>query len=174
MMQVLRLLFSPFGRLQPQGFVCAAIAVYAAGVASQWLTAPNLAARGGLYLFAIAQAALIWAWYALHAKRLRDAGHGPGLAAAASALYALAVVLLLILAFAFFPTSNGATDVNATSALGLILLLSIMASLSGSASYDFGQLIVALLTVLAFMPVVVALAVTLWAATRPSAKAPLA
>src|SRR5271169_3785519 len=169
-MRALRFLFSPFGRLGPQAFAVAVIAVYAAGAASQWLTVPGVVARNGLWPFVLAQAVLIWVWFALHAKRLRDASRSTGLAAGAALLYALAVVLLLIVATAFFTTSpSAATGANPTGALGLILLLSIVASLAGSSSYDLGWFVVVILIALAFMPVVVAVAVTLWAATRPSA-----
>jgi uncharacterized membrane protein YhaH (DUF805 family) len=169
-MQALRFLFSPSGRLGPQAFAVAVIAVYAAGAASQWLTVPGVIARNGLWPFVLAQAVLIWVWFALHAKRLRDADRSTGLAAGAALLYALAVVLLLIVATAFFTTSpSAATGANPTGALGLILLLSIVASLAGSSSYDLGWFVVVILMALAFLPVVVAVAVTLWAATRPSA-----
>jgi uncharacterized membrane protein YhaH (DUF805 family) len=169
-MQALRFLFSPSGRLGPQAFAVAVIAVYAAGAVSQWLTAPGVVARNGLWPFVLAQAVLIWVWFALHAKRLRDADRSTGLAAGAALLYALAVVLLLIVATAFFTTSpSAATGANPTGALGLILLLSIVASLAGSSSYDLGWFVVVILIALAFLPVVVAVAVTLWAATRPSA-----
>jgi len=69
-MRTLRLLFSPSGRLGRQAFVFAAIGVYAAGVASQWLTAPGIITRGGIWPFAIVQVVLIWIWLALHAKRI--------------------------------------------------------------------------------------------------------
>jgi uncharacterized membrane protein YhaH (DUF805 family) len=174
-MQALRFLFSPSGRMPAGPFVFAAIAVYVAGAASQVLTRPEVAARGGLWLFGATQAVLIWIWFALHAKRLRDADRAIGLAAGVSLLYALSIVLLLIVAFAFFATSSGATtDANATSGLGLILLVAIIASLSGSNNYDFAWVMAAILTILAFLPVILALAVTLWAATRPSAKGPAA
>jgi uncharacterized membrane protein YhaH (DUF805 family) len=168
-MQALRFLFSPSGRLGPQAFAVAVIVVYVAGAASQWLTVPGVVARNGLWPFVLAQAVLIWVWFALHAKRLRDAGRSTGLAAAAGLLYALAVVLLLIVATAFFSTSPSAmSSANPTGALGLILLLSIVAALAGSASYDVGWFVVVILMALAFLPIVVAVAVTLWAATRPS------
>lgn len=169
-MQALRFLFSPSGRLGPQAFVVAATVVYAAAAASQWLTVPSVVARNGLWPFALAQTVLIWVWFALHAKRLRDAGRSTGLAAGAGLLYALSVVLLLIVATAFFSTSPSAmTGANPTGALGLILLLSIIAALAGSASYDVGWFVVVILMVMAFLPIIVAVAVTLWAATRPSA-----
>jgi hypothetical protein len=170
-MQTLRFLFSPSGRLRPQAFAFAAISVYVAGVASHLLTTPDVVTRGGLWPFAAVQALLTWIWFALHAKRLRDADRAVGLAAGVSLLYALSVVLLLIVAAAFFNTSTDSmADANATSALGLILLLAIVATLSDSSNFDFGWFVVAILTAVALVPVFVALFVTLWAATRPSAQ----
>ena len=168
-MQALRFLFSPSGRLGPQAFAVAVIVVYAAGAASQWLTVPGVVARNGLLPFVLAQAVLIWVWFALHAKRLRDADRPTGLAVGAALLYALSVVLLLIVATAFFSTSPSAMPgANPTGAVGLILLLSVIAALAGSASYDVGWFVVVILMALAFLPIIVAVAVTLWAATRPS------
>jgi uncharacterized membrane protein YhaH (DUF805 family) len=168
-MQALRFLFSPSGRLAPQAFLIAAIAVYAAGAAAQYLTTPNILALSGLWSFAAAQAVLIWIWYALHARRLHDAGRSIGLAAGAAALYALSVVLLLIVATGFFATSAaGTTEPNEPGAL-VILLVSVIAALAQSGSHDVGWFIVTALITLAFLPVIVALAVTLWAATRPRA-----
>jgi len=170
-MQALRFLFSPSGRLRPRPFVLAAIVVYLAGLAAQWLTSPQMLVYG-VWPFVLAQAVLIWVWFVLHAKRLRDADRSVGLALGASLLYALAVVLLLIVATAFFSTSPSAiTGANPTGALGLILLLSIIAALADSSSYDVGWFVVAILMAVAFLPIVVAVAVTLWAATRPSARA---
>ena len=174
-MRALHFLFSPSGRLRPQDFGIAAAAVYAAGLASQWLTRPDALAHGGLWLFAAVQAALIWIWFALHAKRLHDADRASGPAAAVAVLYAISIVLLVIVAAAFFNVSSATlTDANTTSALGLILLLSVIATLSGPHNHDFGEFLVVVLTVLAFLPIVLALAVTLWAATRPSSTEPSA
>ncbi len=172
-MQALRFLFSPSGRLRPRAFGFCAAAVYAAGVASQRLTVPDVIAWGGLWPFAIVQALLIWIWFSLHAKRLRDAGRTIGLAAGVSVLYALSVVLLLIVAAAFFNTAAvAATDANAASALGLVLLVSIVAILVGSPHYDFAWLMAAILTATGLLPVIVALVFTLWVATRPSSEKP--
>jgi uncharacterized membrane protein YhaH (DUF805 family) len=168
-MQALRTIFSPSGRLSPQAFVVAAVAVYAAGVAAQWLTIPEILVRAGIWPFAIAQALLIWIWYALHAKRLRDAGRSADFAAGAALLYALSIVLLLIVATSFFkPHDGGTIDPNATAALNLILLVSVIAALAHTSGQDIGALIVTILVILAFLPVIVAVAVTLWAATRQS------
>jgi uncharacterized membrane protein YhaH (DUF805 family) len=164
------LLFSPSGRLAPQPFIYGAVAIYLFGAASQLLTRPDLMLRGGLWLFAASQAILIWTWFALHAKRLRDAGAPTGLAAGVSLLYALSVVLLLIIGAAFFDTSaaSAGLDANATSALGLILLIAIFTILSGGGAYDLTWVVVAILALLAFLPIIAALTLSLWAATRPS------
>jgi hypothetical protein len=168
-MQVLRFLFSPAGWLSPQPFILTAAAVYAAGVASQWLTVPEVIDRAGLWPFVAVQAALIWIWFALHAKRLRDAGRGLGLAAGVALLYTLSVVLLIIVAVAFFSTVQG-PDANAAGATGLILFVWIIALLLGSPHYDLSWLMAAILTTLALAPVIVAVVFTIWAATRPSAR----
>ena len=125
--------------------------------------------RAGLWPFTIAQAVLIWVWFTLHAKRLRDAGRAVGPAAGVSLLYALSVVLLLIVAASFYNTLAGeVTDANTASALGLILLVSIIAILLGSPHYDVGWLMVTILTLLALVPVILAVVFTVWAATQPS------
>ena len=168
-MQAVRFLFSPKGRLAPPPFALAVIAVYLFGLASQLLTTPDVIARAGLWPFAAVQAVLIWVWFVLHARRLHDAGQPSGLAAGVSLLYVLSIVLLLILADGFFNTGGSAmADPNATSALGLIMALYIMATLLGSIHYDLAWIMVVVLLLMAFLPVIVALGFTLWTATRPS------
>ncbi len=167
-MWTLRLLFSPSGRLSRQAFVFAAIGVYAAGVVSQWLTAPGIMARSGVWPFAIAQVVLIWIWFSLHAKRLHDADRSAGIAAAAAIVYLLAVMLLLFLLGTLFgDVSTQTQDANATSALTLILFIWIVAILSGAPGADLYWLGV-LVLVAAASPIIFTVAVTLWAATRPS------
>jgi len=171
-MQTLRFLFSPTGRLKPRAFVFAAIVVYALGVAAQWLTMPDILLRAGIWPFAVAQALLVWAWYVLHARRLHDAGRPVDLAAGAALLYGLSIVLLLIVTIGYFKPYAGVVDPNATAALNIILLIMVVSALTQSASHDVGALIVTVLMVLALLPVIVAVAVTLWAATRPSGAEP--
>jgi uncharacterized membrane protein YhaH (DUF805 family) len=169
-MQALHFLFSPSGRLRPQLFVWAVIVIYIAGLAAQWLTAPYVLKRIGIAPFAIAQILLIWMWFALHAKRLRDGGRRIGLAVGASVLYALGIVLLLVLGAGFIDLGPGGDWGPAGStALGLIVLLSVIGILLHTANYDLIWPVVAgFLTVMALLPPIVALAVTVWAATRPS------
>jgi uncharacterized membrane protein YhaH (DUF805 family) len=165
----LRSFLSPSGRLSPQSFLIAVVVVYLVAVASQALTLRDVIKAAGLWPFLAAQLALIWIWYALHAKRLRDAGKPVGIAVAVSVLYVLSVVLLVIVAGAFYGSLAGesAVDPNATGALNLILFVSVVAMLSGAARDSLAWLIVAVLLLIAYAPIVLALATTVWAATRP-------
>jgi hypothetical protein len=148
----------------------AVIVVYIAGVAAQWLTAPEVFARLGLWPFGVAQAVLIWLWFVLHAKRLHDAGHAASLAAGASVLYALGIVLLLVIGSSFLDKGPiEAWGATGSSALGLLVLISVIGTLLNSTHYDVTWLFVAAFTAMALLPPFVAIMVTLWAATRPSA-----
>jgi uncharacterized membrane protein YhaH (DUF805 family) len=168
-MQATSFLFSPNGRLRPAPFIYGAAAVYLAGLASHLLTTPHVITRAGLWPFVAGQILLIWIWFALHSKRLHDAGRGNGLAVGVAVLYALSVLLLLIVADSFFNTSDGPMmDANATGALGLILVLYIISALAGSTQYDLAWVVVAILTLMALVPVIAALGLTLWSANQPS------
>jgi uncharacterized membrane protein YhaH (DUF805 family) len=167
-MRALRFLFSPAGRLSPQAFLVAAGVVYVAGVAAQSLTMPGVIDRAGLWPFVAVQALLVWIWFSLHARRLHDAGRGAGLAAGVGLLYVLSVALLIVLAASFFNPADGeVADAGTASALGLILLAAILAVLLGSPHYDLAWLMVAMLTVMALLPIIVAVVFTLWAAKLP-------
>jgi uncharacterized membrane protein YhaH (DUF805 family) len=168
-MQALRFIFSPTGRLSPRPFLIAAVAVYLAGAASQWLTLPDVMARAGLWAFVAAQILLTWIWCALHVKRLRDAGRSVNLPVAIALLYALSVALLVIVAVAFVNTASAESlEYNRATALGLILFVSVIVVLLGSPQYDVTWLMVTALTAAALLPVILAIICTLWAATRPS------
>jgi uncharacterized membrane protein YhaH (DUF805 family) len=165
---------SPSGRLRPQPFLIAIVAVYIAGALSHWLTVPDVIARLGLWAFAAAQAVLTWLWFVLHAKRLHDAGRGEGLAIAVVLLYVLSLILLLLLATNFFAGSEAGSlgGSSATSALELVLLLYIVMTLAGPAQYDLTWIVVVILAMFAFVPVLVALLFTLWTATRTGSAKP--
>ena len=156
-MQTLRLIFSPSGRLAPQAFIVAAILVYLVGIASHLLTGSSVVLHAGLWPFLFVQALLIWIWFAAHAKRLHDADRTAGLAAGVAILYALSIALLVIVAASFYGALAGQmpyADANTASALGLILLVSIIAILLGAPHYDLAWLVVAILLLIALVPVV--------------------
>jgi len=166
-MNPIRLLFSPSGRLSPRAFVWTIIVVYIAIVASQWLTTPDVLAHGGLWSYVAAQIVLIWIWLVLHAKRLRDAGYSVGLAVGVALLYILSQALLIIVVVAFFNATVGEVpDPNAAGALGLLLIVAIVGALLGAPQHDFAWVMVTILTLMTFVPPIVAIVCTLWTATR--------
>jgi hypothetical protein len=139
------------------------------GAASHLLTAPGIVAQAGPWPFAAIQALLIWIWFTLHSKRLRDAGMGASLVAGVSLLYALSVLLLVIVEASFAGAIASQTgDAKAASGLELILLVSIIALLLSSAHYDLTWAVVAILLAADFVPIVLALGTTVWAAAQPS------
>jgi hypothetical protein len=168
---LLRILFFSSGSLSPQPFVIAAIAVYMSFALAQLLTVPAVIGQAGLWPFVLAQPMLVWMWFAIHAKRLRDAGRSAGAAGGIAILYLLAVALLLMVAASFFNTSAVYGDgANPTNVAGLVLLLSIFSVLSGSPDDGLVWIIVTALMLIACAPALIALGFSLWAATRPSAR----
>ena len=87
-MESLALYFSLFGRLAPKTFARAVVAVYVTAFVSQLLISPVVMLRLGLAPFALVQATAMWAWFCLHAKRLRDADRPLSLAVAIAVLAA--------------------------------------------------------------------------------------
>jgi uncharacterized membrane protein YhaH (DUF805 family) len=168
-MQPLRLFFSPSGRLRPQAFISGVLCLYFAALASQAFTMQSVIAKAGLWPFTATQFVLTWVWYTLHAKRMRDAGHGTGTAAGVAVIYVLALVLFLIVAASFFALSDShGDDPNTTSALTILLVLYIFAVLFGRPDFGLVWFIVTGLMIVAILPLIVALGFSLWAATRPS------
>jgi len=169
-MLALRFLFSPSGRLPPRAFAVAALVLYIAGAASQLLTTPDVLARAGLWPFALVQGLLTWVWFCVHAKRLRDGDRSIGPAVGASVFYALAVGALLFIAALFLttPTPPGTGDPNASTARGMLLLLLIVDILLSWPGHDLAGVIAAILAVMALLPILFALGVSVWAATRSS------
>ncbi|HEX4408387.1 MAG TPA: hypothetical protein VH206_06420 [Xanthobacteraceae bacterium] len=165
-MEVLRSLFSPKGEIKPSFFIAAVIVVYVLGAGSHVLTVPGVITKFHLWPFMAVQAVLIWVWFVLHANRLHDAERSGGIAAGAAILYAISIVLLLILVLGFH--DHPMSDPSAGGALNLLLLLTVIASLSGTLQFDTAWAMIALLTGLAFVPVILAVSVTVWAATRPT------
>ena len=168
-MSALGFLLSPAGRLEPRPFIFGAIGVYLVGVASQPLATADIVRPAGLLPFAAVQLALVWIWFCLHGKRLHDAGRSNGIALGVALFYLLPMGLLVLAADALWPTSSqsfGGAD--AAGVQWLIMFMYVVGMLGGSGQYDLIQVTVAILIALAFLPIVVALAVTVWAARLES------
>jgi uncharacterized membrane protein YhaH (DUF805 family) len=167
-MDPLALFLSAAGRLSPRPFAVGAVLIYAASLASQALISAPVVARAGFWPFAAAQATLLWGWYALHAKRLRDAEKDVGAAAGIAALYALAMVLLLFVAFFI---RLGACPGEALAGSTMRWLGPLSFGFFGSGEFGGLGLILAAFVIAAFAPALVALGFSIWTGTRPTASA---
>ena len=174
-MDLLNLFTTTQGRLARRPFWLSLIAIYLAGFAAQALLDGTVRARAGLTPFAVAQAALLWAWLAIHIKRLRDAGQGPAGAIGVAVIYALALALLLML-IAFLTNPNTAPGVEAERsaddvALGLMLVIIIFGLLF---SADFGTFmtILKVLIFIACLPALVSLVFSIITGARQSVAPP--
>jgi uncharacterized membrane protein YhaH (DUF805 family) len=158
-MRFCRLFFSVSGRLRPGPFAVAAVLIYVIALAAHLLTLPAVASLAGLWPFAVAQALLIWTWFALHAKRLRDASRGIAPAQGIAAIYALAMALLILVG-AFFLDGAAAPGVALP---GSVLVLRQLFDMF-RASLDP----LTILTLIAFSSLVIVPIFSVWAGTRPS------
>ena len=153
--------FSPFGRTARNPFAMGAVLVYVLIVASYLLMSYQVVTRSGVAPFALVQVALTYAWYALHARRLRDAGYGPGWALVITILYCLGVVLFLLLD-QFVSVSEPKPGI--TFFIVLVVLF-LYAALGGYHTpllgFAFGFLFVT------GTPLLITLGFSIWAGTRP-------
>jgi len=170
-MNPLALFLSPSGRLAQRPFIVAALVVYAVSFASQALVSAPVIMHGGEWPFALAQGVVLWSWYAVHAKRLRDAKSTAGVAGGIAIVFALSVVLFcLVLAFILDLGDSTRTSEEGSGFIVipwflLVLLVRIWAGGPelGMLSWTLAGFIIAIL-----IPLGLALGCSLWAATRPS------
>ena len=174
-MELLALFFSPSGRIAAKPFAIGVVVVYLLAFLSQFLLAAPLMARGGLFAFIALQAAITWAWYSLHAKRLRDTGRAVTPAVALAVLYALAVPLFLLVMAATMTPAPAATppagDAPRT-VFDFILFLFILSAVFSDPGLGIFGYIILLVLLLVMLPFLIALGFSIWLATRPSIAPP--
>lgn len=117
--------FTTEGRLTQKQFWLSLLAVYAAGIASQFLLVGGVTVRSGVWPFVVAHAAVLWVWTVLHIKRLRDAGRSPAGAWAMAVLYGLSVGLALLLVAVIMAPTTGVSNSHAQAwfAFALVAVL---------------------------------------------------
>lgn len=171
-MNPLALLFSVSGRLSVRTFAAVAPLVYVAGAATQLLLTLPVLAGAGLVPFVLAQALIAWIWFAVHAKRLRDAGRPVAPALGAAVLGLLAAILFVLVLFAFADLAFAADrDGPLHGLIGVALVIGIAGAVAGLAEQGPFAVLMAVLAALMAAPLVIAVAVSLWAGTRPAAVA---
>ena len=165
-MESLALFFSASGRLAPRPFAAGVAVVYLAAFSSQLLLSPPVLLRAGFAPFILVQALSIWAWFCLHAKRLRDAGRDIGPAVAIVVLYAMAMILFLLVVALLGPLGE-AVETPGEGSAGTLIVFDLFGMLRG----DLGLFayVAAGIFALIFAPMLIALAFSVWAAARPTA-----
>jgi uncharacterized membrane protein YhaH (DUF805 family) len=167
-MDSLALIFSASGRIAPKPFAVGALLLYALIFLSQALLSPPLSVRAGVVPFVVAQAVLAWVWYALHAKRLRDAGLGTGSALGIAVTVALSLVLFLLLLQVLFGASVGASADDRPGGLApFVIVLFLLTLLTSEPSISFFFYVALVIVVIMFTPLLIALGFSIWAGTRP-------
>ena len=153
--------FSPFGRTARNPFAMGAVLVYVLILASYLLVSQPVVTRSGVAPFALVQVALTYAWYALHARRLRDAGYGPGWALVIAIVYCLGVALFLLVdqVLSAMEPKPGATFFL------LLIVLFFAAVFAGHPGPLVGVAVVLLFVIVT--PLLIALGFSIWAGTRP-------
>ena len=166
-MGALALFTSTEGRLAPKPFWLWVLAIYLAGFAAQLLLVPQVTARGSVWPFVLAQAILLWAWLAVHIKRLRDAGHGPAGAIGVALIYALAIVLMLLMV-AFLTNPNAPGEPGDDNAAFSLLLVVVIVSLLFSPDFGVFMTILKLIIFIACLPAIIALVFSVVTGLRKS------
>jgi uncharacterized membrane protein YhaH (DUF805 family) len=167
-MDPLALFFSTEGRLTPKAFWLSLLAVYVAGIASQFLLMSSVTARSGVWPFVAVHAIVLWAWTAVHIKRLRDAGRPPAGAYAMAVLYGLSVALALLLVAIIMMPTTGVTDSPAQAWLAFALVAVLFMFLFDG---DFGpiSLMFKVLALIACLPFILSFAFSLTTGLRSRA-----
>lgn len=159
------------GRLARGPFLAAAMAVYLLSFVSQMLLSEPVMARMSVAPFVLVQIVLIWLWIVVHRRRLRDAGRPTAIVIGVALVYALEMLLLTLLIWILSPTgSTGGVSTDA-GIFRLFAILYLMGAMTGDPGLGHLQIWLTGMAVVMFLPVVIALAFSLWVATRPSVPA---
>jgi len=166
-------LLSASGKIAPRPFACGVLAVYLLSFLSQVLISPPVTARWGVWLFALVQIAVTWAWFVLHAKRLRDAGLPAGSALPVAILYGLALVLLVLLIEPIIGTNADpvVSDMPRMRFADLWVVFLLVEAFAGQARVGFFDVLALVMLALILVPIGIALGFSVWVGTRPSGSA---
>jgi len=166
------LAFSSSGTLARGPFAIAVIVIYAVGLASQGLLTGPVLVRMGLWPFALLHAALLWVWFVVHAKRLRDAGHGIGAAVGVAIVNVLSITfLLMVVSFMTTPTAGPGSETGGSVLGTWIVLIFLIEILSGAPHLGWFGVILIILYLIALLPILLAVGFSIWTGTLRSAKA---
>ncbi len=161
---------SPSGDVEQGPYLRALIGLLIGAVLSNMLSAPAVTATFGLWPFAVTQVALLWIWFALTAKRLRNAERSV-LGVTAVALVALIAIVLLTVVLLLEPVDPDPTAAGPwlpSSIGGLIYPFVFLFNLATGPSANQQDAAMAVLTFFTAAPVILLIWYSAWAALQPS------
>jgi uncharacterized membrane protein YhaH (DUF805 family) len=160
----------PSGDLKQGPFSRSLLALLVGAILSHMLTAPVVTAQLGLLPFVVTQIALLWWWFALIVKRLRDAERsflGVTAVALIDLIALLLLAVMLVLQFSDISAGSAAPYLPASISLLIYPFVLLFNSITGPAA-NLQDLQVAVLALLVLAPLLLTIFYSLWAAAQPS------
>jgi uncharacterized membrane protein YhaH (DUF805 family) len=160
----------PSGDLEQGPYTRALIGLLIGAILSNMLSAPVVTASFGLWPFVVTQLALLWFWFALTSKRLRNAERSV-LGVTAVALIALIAIVLLAVILklqAGDPEPTVAGPYLPASISVLIYPLVFLFNLVTGPSANQQDATIAVLSLFTLAPLLLMIWYSVWAAMQPS------
>jgi uncharacterized membrane protein YhaH (DUF805 family) len=160
----------PSGDIEQRPYARALVALLIGAVLSNMLSAPVVTASFGIWPFVVTQFALLWFWFALTAKRLRNAERSVLGVTAVALIAVIAVVLLaVVLALQSSDLEAGAAAPWIPASIGtLIYPFVFLFNLVTGPSANAQDLTIAVLATFTVSPLLLMTWYSAWAALQPS------
>lgn len=160
----------PSGDIEQGPYARALAALTIGAILSNLLSAPIVSASLGIWPFAVTQLALLWFWFSLTARRLRNAERSV-LGVSAVALIALVAIALLaiMLVVQFVDTSAGAAAPWLPASIGTLLYPFVfLFNLITGPSANPQDRTIAVLSAFTVAPLLLMIWYSAWAVLQPS------
>jgi uncharacterized membrane protein YhaH (DUF805 family) len=161
---------SPSGDIEQGPYARALIGLLIGAFLSNMLSAPAISVTFGLWPFAVTQLALLWFWYALTARRLRNAERSilGVTAVAVIALFAIVLLTVLLMLQPVDPEPTTAGPWLPASIGTLIYPFVFLLNLVAGPSANPQDATIAALSVFTVAPLLLLIWYSAWAALQPS------
>ncbi len=161
---------SPSGDIEQAPYARALIGLLIGAILSNMLSAPAISITFGLWPFAVTQLALLWLWYALSLRRLRNAERSIlGVTAVALiSLFAIVLITVLLMLQPVDPDPTAAGPWLPASIGVLIYPLVFLLNLVTGPSANPQDATIAALSVFTVAPLLLLIWYSAWAALQPS------
>ena len=162
--------FIPTGDLEQRPYARALIGLLIGAVLSNMLSAPVVTAAFGIWPFVVTQLVLLWFWFSLTAKRLRNAERSVLGVTAVALIAVIAIVLLAVmLAVQFIDTGAGTAAPWLPASIGILIypFVFVLNVITGP-SANPQDMTIAVLSLFTLAPLLLLIWYSAWAALQPS------